>query len=260
MPCVKNGFETLGGVTALAADPTAPGILYADRGRAGTLGRRRDRRLRAGVAPPMTKATPMTESPRAGAKDARADATSPARDRRPRRWTRWLPWVLTVLALAAAVTSTWQWRQLATERAAVASARTAAVEFTRDLTNWDASDGLEDEIDVLRGQGTGPFLDEIEFVFGGDELTSQLEDDGVSADGDVQEAFVQDVEGDVADVFVVVDVTYSATEIETSMEPVTFAASLALERADDGTWLVREVTIPNSNQIGNLMAPPTEES
>lgn len=172
-----------------------------------------------------------------------------------RRWVTIIPWVVAVVALAIAGVSTWQWRQLASQQEAIDSARTAAVAFARDLTNWDASDGLADEIERLRNQGTGPFLDEIDLVFGGDELTGQLESDGVSASGEVEEVFVQDFRDGVAEVFTVVSVVYRATDVERDLDPVTFPASLVLVRSGDGGWLVREVTIPNSSQIGQLMAP-----
>lgn len=204
-----------------------------------------------------TKAAPMTDTP-TGEVDAATPRQTTAPAPRRRRWPLVLAWTVAVLALAAAVWSTWQWQQLASRQDAVDRARVAALGFVEDLTNWDASDGLEDEIEVLRAQGTGPFLEEIEFVFGGDELTSQLEADGVAATGEIQEAFVQDVDGDLAEVFTVVEVTYAAETVESELDPVTFPASLVLERADDGTWLVREVTIPNSNQIGQMMAPSTE--
>lgn len=204
------------------------------------------------------EAAPMTDSSPDEATAGTA-AAAPASAPRRRRWPIVLPWILAVLAIGAATWSTWQWRELATRQDTIDAARAAAVAFTRDLTNWDASDGLDDEIETLRNQGTGPFLDEIEFVFGGDELTTQLEADGVSATGEIQEAFVQDLQDGVVEVFTVVDVTYSATEVDRELDPVTFPASLVLERAGDGGWLVREVTIPNSSQIGQLMAPPNEE-
>lgn len=209
------------------------------------------------------KVDPMTDSPQrepvATAPPADADTgaagTSPAR--RPRRWTRLLPWVIAALAMAAAVYSTVQWRSLAEHQDQVDSARAAAVGFVDDLTNWDASDGLDDEVQTLRAQGTGPFLDEIDLVFGGDDLTSQLEAEGISASGELQEAFVQDLEDDRAEVFTVVSVTYSAPDTPQSPAPVTFPAELELERNDDGEWLIRRVTVPNSDQIGQLMTPPT---
>jgi hypothetical protein len=190
----------------------------------------------------------MTDAP---AGDAAAEpAATP--ERRRRFVGVVLPWLVAVLAIAAATYSTIQWRALADERALADSARAAAVGFVRDLTNWDATDGLADEIEVLRSQGTGPFLDEIRFVFGGDELTGQLEADGVSATGEVKEAFVQSVEGDLAEVFTVVSVTYASASVGRPLDPVTFPATLVLQR-DGDRWLVREVTVPNSDQISQLM-------
>ena len=201
----------------------------------------------------------MTDTPESEVAAPRDDeAPSDARTPRRSRVAVVLPWVVAVVCLGVAAFATLRWRDLADRQASVDSARAAAMSFTQDLTNWDAGDGLDDEIEVLRNQGTGPFLDEIEFVFGGSELTAQLESDGVSATGEVEEAFVQDLKGDVAEVFTVVSVTYAADEVQDQLDPVTFPASLVLERAGDGGWLVREVTIPNSNQLGQLMAPPTE--
>lgn len=202
----------------------------------------------------------MTETPEHGAPDhgvfapRRAPATTPRR-----RWTAVVPWVVAVVALAVAAISTVQWQRLAAHDAQVNSARAAAVGFAQLLTTWDAGNGLDDEVAALRARGTGPFLDELDLVFGGDELSSQLEADEVSATGEVQEAFVQDLEGDTAEAFVVVSVTYRAPTIQEDPAPVTFPASLTLERASDGTWLVREVLLPNSDQIGRLMAPTTGE-
>lgn len=204
--------------------------------------------------------THSTDSDRVAATSPSAegpDDPRPAAPRAARRWIRLLPWLVAVLALAAAVYSTLQWRSLAAYQDQVATARTAAVGFVDDLANWDASDGLDDEIETLRAQGSGPFLDEIDLVFGGDDLAGQLEADGVAASGDVEEAFVQDVEDGRAEVFTVVSVTYTSPEISSPPEPVTFPTSLELERGDDGQWMIRRVTVPNSDQIGQLMTPST---
>lgn len=209
------------------------------------------------------KVDPMTDSPdseRVATPPRDADSPAAGADTAPprrRRWTRVLPWVIAALALGAAVYSTVQWRSLAAYQDQVDSARAAAIGFVDDLTNWDAADGLDDEIDVLREQGTGPFLDEIDLVFGGDDLTGQLEAEGIAASGELQEAFVQDVEDDRAEVFTVVSVTYSSPDTPPSQTPVTFPAELELERDEDGEWLIRRVTVPNSDQIGQLMTPPT---
>lgn len=171
-----------------------------------------------------------------------------------RRWVLVLPWVLAVLALAAAVWSTLQWQQLAGRQAQVDSARSAAVAFATDLTNWDASDGLDDEIDVLRNQGTGPFLDEVATQFGGGQLTQELAAAEMSATGRVEEAFVQEIEGNIAEVFTVVTVQYRSAVLEQDSGDVSMPAVVVLERVED-RWLVREVTLPNSQQIGQLMNP-----
>lgn len=82
----------------------------------------------------------------------------------------------------------------------------------------------------------------------------------MSASGEVEEAFVQDLTGDTAEVFVVVEVTYQAPEVGDEPRPVVYPAQIVLEEQGRG-WLVRQVSVPNSDQIGQLMAPapdPTE--
>ncbi len=206
-----------------------------------------------------TKAPSMTETP-PDAAPAAGDAPTSTPRRSRSRWRVALPWLVALLCLALAVWSTWQWRQLAGQQADVDAARAAAVAFTQELTNWDASDGLGDEVEALRTRGTGPFLDEIDLVFGGDELTSQLQADEVSATGEVQEAFVQSLEDGQAEVFTMVSVTYASPGASQDLDPVTFPASLVLEKGDEGRWLVREVTVPNTNRLGQLIAPPAEGS
>lgn len=182
------------------------------------------------------------------------DGPTPSAARPRPRWVLVLPWVLAVVALAAAVWTTLQWQQLAGRQAQVDSARSAAVAFASDLTNWDASDGLDDEIEVLRNQGTGPFLDEVATQFGGGQLTQELATAEMSATGRVEEAFVQELEGDIAEVFTVVTVQYRSAALDQDSGDVSMPAVVVLERVD-GRWLVREVTLPNSQQIGQLMNP-----
>lgn len=179
-----------------------------------------------------------------------SDGSRPAR----RRLAVVLPWVVAILALGATAFSTWQWQQLAAQEGQADSARAAALSFVQDLTNWDAADGLDDEIETLRDQGTGPFLEEIDAVFGGDALTSQLQQAEVAATSEVEEAFVQDLGNGTAEVFVVVSVTYQAPGMQQEPQPVIFPAQIVLEQQGDG-WLVRRVSVPNSDQIGQLMAP-----
>lgn len=196
----------------------------------------------------------VAAAPDAGA--FRGTATAPPPGPRPTRWLAIVvPWVIAVLALAATGFSTWQWQQLAAQEGRADSARAAALTFVEDLTNWDAADGLDDEITALREQGTGPFLDEINAVFGGDQLTRQLQEAEVSATSEVEEAFVQDLGNGTAEIFVVVSVTYQTPEAGDDPQPVVFPAQVVLEERGDG-WLVRQVTVPNAGQISQLMAPP----
>jgi hypothetical protein len=190
---------------------------------------------------------PMTDAEQA------APPSTTARSGHP-TWMVVLPWTLAILAVAVAMFSALQWRTLADQQAQVDQARATAVAFVTDLTNWDAARGLDPVLDSLREQGTGPFLDEINEVFFGGDLGRELEDLQVSANGDIREAFVQSLANDRATVFVVVDVTYASPQQREPMQPMTFPAEVVLDRVD-GQWFVRQVLVPNTEQIGRMMAP-----
>jgi len=194
-----------------------------------------------------TKVAPMSDAEQVAPPTASAPSGH-------RTWMVILPWTLAIVAVAIATFSALQWRALADQQAQVDQARAAAVAFVTDLTNWDAGDGLDPVLASLREQGTGPFLDEINEVFFGGDLGRELEDLEVAANGNIREAFVQSLANDRATVFVVVDVTYSSPQQREPARPMTFPAEVVLDRVDD-RWLVRQVLLPNTDQIGQLMEP-----
>lgn len=160
---------------------------------------------------------------------------------RSRRVRRAAPWVLLVLALAVAVTSTIQWRQLATEQAVREEVDAVAGSFMLTLTTWDASEGMAATREELREAGTERFAGEVEELFGTTEDLAGLEDIGARSEGEVRRSFVQEVDGDRATALVVVDQRITADVLEGEEASVRYA-ELDLVRTS-GDWLVDEVEL-----------------
>lgn len=173
------------------------------------------------------------------------DTPAPAAVDGPRR--AWLPWAVAVLAGALAIGFAVLWWQAdgrASDLEAAEADRSevalAARQVILDLTTWDAADGLDDEIDALRAQGTGPFLDEIETQFS-DATGTELEDLEIASTGEIEEVFVIDIEGESADAFVMVTHTYLLPSGPDT--PLLRPATVRL-RLVEGEWKVQSVDLP----------------
>ena len=157
-----------------------------------------------------------------------------------------LPWVVTLLAVALALFATFQWRALASDQATRTEVEAVASAFLLELTTWDASDGLGDTRDRLASYGTGPFLDELEVLFGA-ELSADLRDVAATSEGEIQDVFLQRVERDRAIVFGVVLQTQDTAQ--SSPETVPRSARVVLERVE-GTWKVSQVQMVDAGTTG----------
>ncbi len=147
---------------------------------------------------------------------------------------------MTLVAVAVAAFSTVQWLSLQGEADTRAAVRSAAEDFMVTLTNWDASDGLEDTRDALKEAGTGDFLTEVDELFGG-TLGDDLEAAAAVSTGDVEDVFVQRIEGDEAVAFGVVTQEL-ATDLTDQTDRTIRSARLTMQRVD-GRWLVSEVQL-----------------
>lgn len=173
----------------------------------------------------------------------------PAQPRQPRRFglvAVLVPWVLVVVLAAVSAVSLLQWQNARTEEAARDQARTAAIEVARLLTEWDASDGLEDTRNDLHAVAGGDFEEQIDELFGADAV-QQLVDAKVVSEGEIGDVFVQSIEGDVAEVFLVVTQTTSTQTIDMPTTVIQRAA-ITLER-QDGTWVVVGVELTSDETL-----------
>lgn len=158
---------------------------------------------------------------------------------RPARW--WvLPWLIATVAVLVAVATTSQWLTLRAEQQTRADVQRAAEEFVVALTTWDASDGLEDTREELREAGTGAFLAEVDELFGG-TLGQELEEFEAVSEGEVQDVFVQRIQGDEA---IALGVVVQEVRTNLAEEPDRTVRSARLTLTRDGDrWLVSGVQL-----------------
>jgi len=172
-----------------------------------------------------------------------------APQRQPRRFgltAVLVPWVLVVVLGVVATVALLQWQQTRAMDAARDQARLAAIEVARLLTEWDASDGLEDTRTDLQAVAGGDFAEQIDDLFGADEV-QQLVDAKVTSEGEIGDVFVQSLEGDLAEVFVVVTQTTSTQTVDLPTTVVQRAA-ITLER-QDGQWIAVSVELTSDETL-----------
>lgn len=162
-----------------------------------------------------------------------------------------LAWAVAVLALLAAVASTIQWRSLAAEADAREDAREAAEVMAARITTFEGV-AIDDFVDRLRDLATGDYADQVTTLFGPD-FRQALRDHEVESVGEVVRSFVQALDGDDAEVFVLVRQTSVNAVVD---EPVTDELRMELRLTrQEGRWLIADVAVlgPGSSP---LPAPP----
>lgn len=181
-----------------------------------------------------------------------APTSEDAADGRSRLRT-WLPWIVALAAVGLAVFSTVRWQQLEGEigpvreaEAARAEVEAAAGTFLLELTTWDATEGLTETRDRLTELGTDDFRAEVDRLFGA-ELSVELKQVEATSQGEVQDLFVQRVEGDRAVVFAVV--IQSQDTAQTEPDTLIRSARVTLERVD-GEWKVAAVDMVDAGTSG----------
>jgi Mce-associated membrane protein len=177
--------------------------------------------------------------------DVATEALTPAADLRPgRRWLSRGFAVVAVLGLAGTILFASLWSGLRHQRDTEHSVARVARQFTLVLTNFDAKT-VDADFDRIIGYATGDFLDQARATFGAD-LRKALIERQASSRGQIRFLFTEDVKGDTADVFVVVDQTI-ANNVLKSPQDDEVRMDIALKKVS-GEWRVSELTV--------LQAPP----
>lgn len=153
--------------------------------------------------------------------------------------SRGLAWTIAVLALAAAVFAGIQWADLyATEKArgeVADSARTVALR----LTTFEGED-IEEWYAATLETATGEYGQQLREVF--DQATrDQLREIEAVSRGEIDNLFVQDINGDEASAFALVTQTYANTSTANPVEDH-LRMDITLQKVE-GEWLANEVAV-----------------
>ncbi|HEX9767304.1 MAG TPA: hypothetical protein VGA36_11125, partial [Nitriliruptorales bacterium] len=105
----------------------------------------------------------------------------------------------------------------------------------------DASDGLDDTVAALRARGTGRFLAQAEDLLGG-PVGDELEIAAAASAGQVEDLFVQSIDGERAEVFAVVTQAVNSTLTDGTQRSVRQVV-MVLERVE-GAWLIENLELP----------------
>lgn len=152
-----------------------------------------------------------------------------------------VPWLLVVaLAVVAAVLFT-QLRTAQDRAAQVDAVGEAAGLFARDLTSWDATDGMADTREELRARSTETFAAEVDQLFGGSDDLAQLEELGARSESEVTDVLVSRVDGDEAEALAVVTQRVT-TEVTEGEEISQRYARMTMRRDGDG-WRVEDLEL-----------------
>lgn len=148
-------------------------------------------------------------------------------------------WAVAVLALLAAAVSGAQWQSLAAEARAREDAREAAEVMAAQVTTFEGAT-IDEFVEDVRALATGEYADQVTELFNAD-FREALRENEVRSVGEVTRSFVQDLDGDEAEVFVVVRQTSVNAVLD---EPVEDELRMDLTLArEDGRWLVSDVAI-----------------
>lgn len=192
-----------------------------------------------------TPRTVTTTGARASAVLARVDCEE--RTDRLVGWRARLPWILVILGLVGTIGFATAWAR-ATDGAAAAAGSTAgeatpvltaAETFSLALTNFDGAT-VDRDFDRVIALSTGEFRTQADTFFSA-EVRTKLKAAQASSRGEVASAYIQNVDGDRASVFVVVDQT-----IANNKSPQPAADTLRMEvslQQRDGRWLVSRVDV-----------------
>lgn len=162
-------------------------------------------------------------------------------------------WAVAVLALAVAAAFAVQWRSLAAEADARVQAREAAEVMAAQITTFEGAE-IDTFVEDLRELATGAYADQVSELFNPD-FRDALRENEVESVGEVVRSFVQELDGDEAEVFVLVRQTSINAVLD---EPVTDELRMELTLArEDGRWLISDVAV--LGPAPPALAPPAAE-
>ena len=161
---------------------------------------------------------------------------------------RALPWALAVVLLATTLTNWWLLRNDRAADARVAAVESVSRESLDALTNFSART-IDRDVGRLKRLAVGSFSTQVEQTFSPSRI-SQIRQADVRSTGRIKSLFVEDVSGDTASAFGVVDTTVvNNVSGSPRAEVVRFELSLI---DTTGGWRIDQVNILQSPGSSSL--------
>ena len=171
------------------------------------------------------------------------------------RWLTPLLAVVAVLGLVGTVVFASAWSNVKHAQASQTAVRQTSRDFLLALTTFDGK-SVDADFNRIQGFATGDFASQAQKFFGSD-VRQAMQQVQASSRGQIRYLFVEDLRGDTASVYAVVDQTILNNKF-TSPEADVLRIELTMQRVR-GAWRVSEVTVlqaPPVN-VSPLTAPPT---
>ena len=235
------------GVSVVGAAPPRPARRRAARRRPE--GRTPDRRPRRGVPGDATAQDAAADDAEFADADDREKWTPPRRGRRARRpgavSRRWAL-ALAALALAAtgaAVTFGLKWSQLSQSATQQVTVRRVASTFLTQLTTFKPTT-VDADFQALLTFATGDFAKQANQFFGSN-IRQQLEQAQAESEGQIRNLYVQSLSAGKAEVYAVVDQTYTNNTIaKAGSQPVADVLRVVLDLVNtSGNWKISAVSV-----------------
>lgn len=151
----------------------------------------------------------------------------------------WLAWGVALLAIAAAAFFGVQWADLYNRERTREEVRAEATTLAARLTTFTGED-IENWLAEMERNATGEYAEQLDQIFD-QQQRDNLRDAQVESVGDVENLYVQDVNGDEATAFAVVTQTYVNVNTPGPVEDHQ-RMEIGLQRVD-GEWLVSSVIV-----------------
>lgn len=163
------------------------------------------------------------------------------------RSTAWVAWTVAAALALVAGFSLVQWRSLAGPAQEVRAARTAAVDYVRTLSTWDASSGLEPTYAALVAGATEEFLPEVDEVFGDQQREELVAADAVSTSTIADVLTGEAGAGSVPVVVIVEQFVVTGPSADPALRSERVALLQMVEQ--DGSWLVDDLEMLSEVEI-----------
>lgn len=165
-------------------------------------------------------------------------------------------WAVALLALLAAGLMALQWQSLRAEAVARDEAREAGEVIAARVTTFDGAT-IDEFVTKVRRRATGSYAEQVAELFDQD-FRAALRAGEVRSVGEVLRSFVQHLEGDDAEVFVLVRQTSVNAARDEPVEDE-LRMELTLQRVDD-EWLAADIAVLGPGMPGLPPAPTREDA